>query len=193
MSILISIALGITLSAACGFRVFIPPLVLSLAANFGHVPLAPSLQWIGTEPALIALATAAIVESFSFCIPGLNNLLDAIAAPLALAAGTLVAAATLTDVDPVLRWTLAIVGGGGSTGIVHSMTTFTRLATNTMTIGLASPVMATMESISAVILSVLALTIPLLAFLLIVGLLWWSSKKVKRLLHRLKKRTSTTP
>ncbi len=192
MSILLSIALGITLSAACGFRVFIPPLALSLAANFGHVHLAPGLHWIGTYPALIAFSTAAIVETLTFCIPGLSHLLDIVAAPIALAAGTLLTAATLDDVNPVFRWTIAIVAGGGSTGVVQGMTSMTRLATGALTSSLASPVIATMESISAIILSILALIIPLLAFILVLIVLWWSLKRVKRFANSRKKRTSTT-
>ncbi len=183
MSIVISIALGITLSASCGFRVFIPPLTLSIAAIFGHLDLAPGLDWLGTYPALITLATAAIIEALAFCIPGLNNLLDVAAAPLALAAGTLVTAATLNDVDPFVRWTLAIVAGGGSTSVVQSMTSMTRLATNAVTGGLASPVVAIMEALSAIVLSIMALAIPLLTFLLVIGILWWSLKKVQRLIN----------
>jgi hypothetical protein len=180
MSIIISIALGITLSAACGFRVFIPPLALSVAANFGQIDLTPSLDWLGTYPALTTFATAAIVETLTFCIPGLSNLLDMVAAPLALAAGTLVTAATLDDVDPVVRWTLAVVAGGGSASVVQGMTSMTRLTTGALTAGLSSPVIAAMESLSSVILSILALVVPLLAFLLVVGILGWSLKKLKR-------------
>lgn len=192
MSVVFSIALGITLSASCGFRVFIPPLTLSIAAIFGHLDLAPGLDWLGTYPALITLATAAVVETLGFYIPGVNNLLDVIAAPLALSAGTLVTAATLDDVNPFIRWTLAIVAGGGTTSVIQGMTSMTRLATNAVTGGLASPFVATMEALSAIVLSILALVIPLLAFLLVVGILWWSFKKVQRLVKKRKKPTSET-
>jgi Domain of unknown function (DUF4126) len=190
MSIIISIALGITLSAACGFRVFIPPLVLSLAANFGHMHLAPGLHWIGTYPALITFSTAAIVETLTFCIPGLSHLLDMVAAPIALSAGTLLTAATLDDVNPVFRWTIAIVAGGGSTGIVQGMTSMTRLATGALTGSLASPVIAAMEALSAVILSILALVIPLMAFIIVFTILLWSLKKIRRLVNNRKKRAA---
>ena len=190
MGIIVSIGLGITLSAACGFRVFIPPLVLSIAAIFGHVNLASGLEWLGTYPALITLATAAIIETLTFHIPGLNNLLDMVATPISRSAGTLVTAATLDDVNPVLRWTLAIVAGGGSTGVVQGMTAMTRLATNAVTGGIASPAVATLEALSSIVLSILALVIPLLALLLVIGILWWSIRKAKRLINRQKRQTS---
>jgi hypothetical protein len=188
MNTILAIALGVSLSTACGFRIFIPPFVLSLAAIFGKVDLAPGLDWLGTYPALIAFATAAGLETLGFCVPGFNNLLDALAAPIALAMGTLVAAATLNgEIDPVIRWGVAAIAGGGSTTIVQGTAAITRLASNALTGGLASPVTAIIESLSAVVLSILALLVPLLALLIVGGILWWGFKKVTRWLNKQKK------
>jgi hypothetical protein len=99
LNLIISIALGLTLSAACGFRVFVPPLVLSLAAHFGQFQLPPRLHWLGSDLALIALVTAAIVETFSFAIPGFNHLLDAVATPVAMAMGILILTSSTTNPD----------------------------------------------------------------------------------------------
>jgi len=46
-------------------------------------------------------------------VPLLDNALDLIAAPAAVLAGTVTASAAV-DAPPALRWTLAIVAGGGS-------------------------------------------------------------------------------
>ena len=43
METLLSIFLGIGLSAACGFRVFIPLMIVSVASLSGHLILAPGL------------------------------------------------------------------------------------------------------------------------------------------------------
>ncbi len=53
LTIASSIALGIGLAAATGFRVFMPLLVASAAAYSGHLPLGASFAWLGTLPALI--------------------------------------------------------------------------------------------------------------------------------------------
>ena len=55
---LLSIGLGLGLAAACGFRVFVPLLAISLGALTGHIPLSPGFAWIGTVPAAIAFGTA---------------------------------------------------------------------------------------------------------------------------------------
>ena len=67
----LSIALGIGLAAATGFRVFLPTLIVSAGAYTGHVPLGDSFAWLGTPSALTMLSVAAIVEILAYCIPGL--------------------------------------------------------------------------------------------------------------------------
>ena len=68
----LSIALGIGLAAATGFRVFLPTLIVSAGAYTGHVPLGDSFAWLGTPSALTMLSVAAIVEILAYCIPGLE-------------------------------------------------------------------------------------------------------------------------
>jgi hypothetical protein len=52
LEIIFPVVLGISLAAACGFRVFIPMLGVSIAALSGHLPLSPELTWLGTWPAV---------------------------------------------------------------------------------------------------------------------------------------------
>ena len=82
-----AIGVGLGLAAACGFRVFVPLLVLSLAANWGYVPLAPGWTWIGTSPAIIAFGTATLLEAFGYFIPWVDHALDVAATPAAVLAG----------------------------------------------------------------------------------------------------------
>lgn len=50
--VLLAIAVGIGLSAACGFRVFVPLLLLNLASRVGYVQLAQALSgWAVTQRA----------------------------------------------------------------------------------------------------------------------------------------------
>ncbi len=107
-------ALGIGLAAASGFRVFVPLLVLGLAAHWGYVPVGESFAWVATTPALLMLAVAALFEIAAYYVPGLDNLLDAIAGPAAVIAGIAVSAAVMTDLPPMLKWTLAIIAVAGA-------------------------------------------------------------------------------
>jgi hypothetical protein len=174
-------AIGIGLAAACGFRVFVPPLVLSVAALSGHIHLAPGFEWIGTWPALTAFAVATALEIAGYYIPWLDNILDTAATPIAIAAGTVMAASCVTDVSPFLKWTLAVIAGGGAAGLVQILTVKTRALSSLFTGGLANWVVSTVEAISSTLLSVLVVLIPVLALtLLLVFLataLWWTAKK----------------
>ena len=91
----LSIALGVGLAAAVGFRVFLPMLVISIAAFYGHLHLSSGFAWLGTMPALTMLAVAALLEIVAYYVPGIDNLLDVLATPAALIAGTVVAAAVM--------------------------------------------------------------------------------------------------
>jgi Domain of unknown function (DUF4126) len=118
----LSIALGIGLAAATGFRVFLPMLIVSAGAYAGHVPLGDNFAWLGTPSALTMLSVAAVVEILVYCIPGLDNLLDTLATPAAFIAGTVVSAAVMTDVPPMVKWTAAVIAGGGIAGVTQGVT-----------------------------------------------------------------------
>ncbi len=152
--------MGIGLAAACGFRVFVPLLVVSIASFSGHLTLAPSFQWLGTYPALITFCAATVLEITAYYVPWLDNFLDSIATPAAVIAGTVVTASMVTGMSPLLKWTLAVIAGGGAAGLVQSATVLTRAASTTTTGGLANPVLATAELGFSVLTSLLTLVVP---------------------------------
>ena len=178
METLTSILLRIGLSAATGFRIFVPFLVVSIASLTGYLPLSPSFEWIGTYPALIAFSVATILEIAAYYIPWFDNLLDSIATPTAFVAGAILMVAVVSGLPPLVKWALAIIAGSGAAGIVQTGTIITRAASTTATGGLANPVVSTVEAGSSFGLSILALVIPVLAGLIAIILLFWFSKKL---------------
>ena len=164
-----SIFAGVGLAAACGFRVFVPLLVLSIAATLDVIPLAGDFEWIATTPALVALATATIMEIAAYYIPWLDHALDVVATPAAVLAGVVTTAAVVSELSPVLRWTLAIVGGGGVAGAVQGATVLLRLKSGVTTAGVANPLVSTGETASSTVTSVLAVVVPIIAFVLVVA------------------------
>lgn len=170
----LSVAVGLALAAACGLRVFVPLLALSLAARAELLPLAPGFEWIATDQAAVAFGSATVFEVAAYYLPWLDHLLDLAAAPAATLAGVVVAASVLTELPPFLRWTLAVVAGGGAAGVVQGATTVTRLKSTAFTAGFGNPVLATAELAGAVAASALAVVAPAatLAVLLLGGLLW---------------------
>jgi hypothetical protein len=184
LEIAVSVALGVGLAAATGFRVFLPMLVLSIAANTGHLALADSFAWIGTLPALILLGVAAVVEIIAYYIPGVDNLLDTLATPAALVAGTIVSAAVITDLPPTVKWATAVIAGGGIAGLIQSTSALLRAKSTVFTGGLGNPVIATTELSGSLIVSILAIAAPLIALLLVVLFLWLSLRFLLRLTRR---------
>jgi hypothetical protein len=173
METLLNICLGIGLSAACGFRVFVPLLVMSIASLSGHLQLAQGFAWIGTYPALITFAVATCLEIGGYYIPWLDHLLDTLATPAAIVAGTIVMASMVTGMSPLMKWSLAIIAGGGAAGLVQGSTVLLRGTSTATTGGFGNPIVATIELVGSVFMSILALVAPILVVgVLLVGLLF---------------------
>jgi hypothetical protein len=165
---LIGAFVGLALSAAVGFRVFVPLLLTGAAARLGYLELTTDMAWLGSDAALVALATATVVEVSAYYVPWLDNLLDAIATPTAIVAGAVAWVAVTPDLSPLLRWTLAVVAGGGVAGVIQAGTALLRLQSSGFTGGLANPVLATAELLGALALSVMGVLVPVLAAGLVV-------------------------
>lgn len=175
--IIFTVCLGVGLSAACGFRVFVPFLVVSLAGLHGYLHLTPSFQWIASYPALIVFSAATLFEILGYFIPWVDHALDTIAVPLATVAGVLISVSVFTDMNPLLKWTLAIIAGGGAAGFVQAGTVLLRTASTAATGGLANPLVALIELGGAVLLALAALFIPVaLAAALLFSFVFFAKK-----------------
>ncbi|MBL8863839.1 MAG: DUF4126 domain-containing protein [Planctomycetes bacterium] len=177
---ILGVLAGIGLAAACGFRVFVPMLVAGIAVRSGALTVSDGFLWLGSTPALIALAVATVLEIGGYYLPGLDHLLDTIATPAAVVAGTIVAASFVTDAEPWFRWTLAAVAGGGAAAAVQTATVVTRTASGALTFGLGNPVVSTAELAGSAIGSVLAIVAPVVAVALLVVFLVWLVRRARR-------------
>lgn len=181
----LSILAGIGLSAACGFRIFVPMLVMSIAVKAGHLEMVSAFQWVGSDTALIAFAVATCLEIAAYYIPWFDHLMDTIATPTAIVAGTIVTASMVGGMSPFLKWTLAVIAGGGAAGLVQGATVVTRAASGATTGGLGNPIVATLELVGSIFMSVLAVLVPVAAVVLfILGVIFLWRKVGTRLLRR---------
>jgi hypothetical protein len=176
----LSVALGIGLAAATGFRVFIPLLVAGLAARAGWVPLIDSFAWLQSTAALVALGTAAAVEILAFYIPGVDHLLDVIAGPLTVVAGVLVSASVMVELPPEVRWPIAVIAGGGIAGITKATTAVIRAKSAAVTGGLGNPVVSTVETAGAATVSIVAIIAPLLCLAGAIVVVVWAIRRLGR-------------
>ncbi len=181
IDIIFSVCLGVGLAAAVGFRVFLPLFVLSLAGYYGVVPLNENWIWAGSLTAVIILSVATVVEIFGYYIPWFDNLLDTIAIPLAALAGTAVVMATVSDLSPVVTWALAIIAGGGTAAAIKGGTSALRLTSTATTGGIGNPLVATAETGTSSIMSLLSVFIAPLAFGLVLIILFVVFRFYKKL------------
>jgi hypothetical protein len=194
MEMILSIAIGVSLAAACGFRVFVPLFIVSLCSyfNIGVEWLGEDFAWMGQLPALLSFGIASVLELAGYYIPVVDNFLDSAAIPLAAVAGTLVSMSTMIEMQPLLKWSIALVAGGGLAGVIKGVGAKTRLISTATTAGVGNPVVSTAETGAAIFVSVLAWFIPLLAFGLIIVLIYLLFRSFRKIARRKKKRAETT-
>lgn len=179
MELLLSGCLGLLLAAACGFRVFVPVFCLSLAAHAGHLTLSPDMAFLGSTPALVTLGVATVLEVAAYYLPLVDNLLDGVASPAAIIAGTVVSAATMGDASPLLQWSLALIAGGGAAGAVQLGTVKARAVSAAVTGGVGNPVVSTTENGGAIALAATAILFPALGLLVAAAFGMWLLRRMQ--------------
>ena len=186
MEMLLAACAGIALAAACGFRVFVPLLVMGIAAHSGKIDPAPGFDWVGSWPAMIMFGAATAAEIAAYYVPWIDNALDTITTPGSIVAGTVATAAMLPDIHPAIKWSAAIVAGGGAAGAVQLTTVLTRGLSSTTTGGVGNPAVSTGEAVGSIGLSILAVLLPLLAAALVIVLFVFVARRLSRWLRRRK-------
>jgi len=73
METILGLCIGIGLSAACGFRVFVPLLVMSLASIMGWFEPMQGFEWLSMPSVCIALAIATVCEITAYYIPWVDQ------------------------------------------------------------------------------------------------------------------------
>ena len=173
--VIIALSMGLGLAAASGFRVFLPPFLLSIAVRADAVDvnlMDTPFEYFDSNVAVILLGVATVAEFAGYYVPWVDNLLDSIASPAAVVAGSGMTALVLEgNTDPVIQWSLAIIAGGGVTAIVQGATVVTRGISTTLTAGFANPIVSTGENLASVILAIIAMVLPILAAVIVAVLI----------------------
>ncbi len=191
IALFLSFFIGIGLAASAGFRIFLPLLVMSISAHFHIIPLEENWLWVGSFTAIITLSIATIIEIGAYYIPWLDNLLDTIAVPLAGIAGTLLMATAMTDLSPLLKWSLAIIAGGGAASTISATSATTRMASSVATAGIGNPIVSTIETVIAFFLSIVSVIVPFFGFIMVLMVFYFVYKAYETFKVKLSKKTQT--
>ena len=185
MEAILSIMMGVALSATCGFRVFVPLLAVNIGTRAQDangqplIELAGGFDWLSSDIALMVFVVATLFEIGGYYIPWIDNLLDTIASPASIVAGTVITASFITGMDPWLQWLLGVIAGGGAAGAVQATTVVARAGSTVTTGGLGNPIVASVETSGAFLgsaLSIVAVKFAIVVFVLLLGggvWIWW--------------------
>ncbi|HIL72671.1 MAG TPA: DUF4126 domain-containing protein [Verrucomicrobia bacterium] len=191
MEAILSIMMGVALSATCGFRVFVPLLAVNIGTRAQDangqplIELAGGFDWLSSDIALMVFVAATLFEIGGYYIPWIDNLLDTIASPASIVAGTVITASFITGMDPWLQWLLGVIAGGGAAGAVQAATVVTRASSTVTTGGLGNPIVASVETSGAFLgsaLSIVAVEFAIVVFVLLLGggvWIWWRRRRHK--------------
>jgi len=180
LSVLLSVATGIALAAAAGFRAFVPLLAAGIAIHLGYVEPARGFDWLGEPIVLVTLAVAAVTEIAAYYVPGVDHALDLIGAPVAVAAGIVAAAGVMVGLPEWLRWLTAIGAGGAVATAGHALNAVGRAKTGAVSGGLGNPVYSTAELAGSLLLAALAFLLPFIAAIAVLALGAWALQRWRR-------------
>ena len=172
---LLSLSLGLGLAAACGFRVFIPPLMMGVGSRLDLYKLEGSFVWDDDTWAIAIFAVATLLEIGGYFIPWIDNLLDAVATPAAIIGGIFVTSASLEgELDPSAQWTLSVIAGGSVSGVIQLGTVATRAISTGTTGGLANPIISLLEAVASILCILISLFLVAIIPIVIIFLIWKS-------------------
>ena len=171
------------LSGSAGLNAYIPLLLVALAARFPMgdplVKLQPPYDLMGSWWAIGLLAVLLVVEIVADKIPAVDTVNDGIQTFVRPAAGAILFAGSanvITDIHPILALGAGLLVAGG----VHATKTAARPVVTVTTAGVGNPIVSTLEDIVALVVSVLALVLPIIAALLLFGFLVFLAVMLRR-------------
>lgn len=166
------------LSASAGLNAYIPLLVVALMARFTDwINLAEPWDALSSWWVIGVLSLLGVVEFFADKTPVVNHVNDAIQTFVRPSAGAILFAASaqvVTDIHPILAMIAGIIIAGGvhvaKSAAVRPVVTATTGGTGNIPVSVAEDVTATILSILAVVLPVI---IAALIILVTAFIIWW--------------------
>lgn len=166
LSILLTAA---ALSAAAGFRAFLPLAALALVQRSGAaLPMAEGFDWLASDAAFAILIVACVIEVVADKVPLVDNVLDAVGVFIRPMAGATAALATTSDMGTATSIAAAL-GAFVLSGGIAGAKAAERGASTATTGGLGNPVLSVKDDAVAGGVILAGLALPLLVPLVLLG------------------------
>jgi hypothetical protein len=193
--IAVQVMMGVSLAACAGLRAWLPMMAVGLMGRMGLIALNPTFSFLESTPALVVFGVATLLELLGDKVIAVDHALDVVGTFVRPLAGTLLVAAALSKTDPMVALVAGLVVGGGTALTVHSGKAAARTQSTSLALfhgGVGNAALSLIEDGLSVMGSVLAVLLPVLAFVLALGLLaaslvfiylfWRAGRKLWRLL-----------
>lgn len=167
LQLLLQVGLAIALASTCGLRAFLPIFLAAVAHHMGLLQLNEAFAWIASPATMVIFGVAVVLEVAADKIPALDHVLDSVGLVLRPAAGALVAAATLGELDPGVASASGLVLGTSSAGVVQLLKAKLRLASSATTAGILNPVVSLAEDGIALVTAITAILVPVITVLIV--------------------------
>ena len=185
MNVFLSILLGIGLSIACGFRSFLPMLIVSFCSKTGLLELNDGFLWLSNNSVFIALLIATIIEILAYYIPVLDNILDYFSLPISIIAGILLSLSSFKIQDPFLLWVFATINGAVVVCLVKSTLAVMRGLSSTLFVGLTNGLLSTVENVFAFLISGISILFSFVVIFVIVFLVYFIVNNFAKIKNKL--------
>jgi hypothetical protein len=181
---------GTGLAASAGLNAYIPLLTMGLLGRYTDaIDLPTGWSWLSNGWTLLILAVLLAIEVVADKVPLVdhaNDLVQTVVRPTAggLAFGAGSSSETVTVSDPGSffgshQW-VPVAAGVLIAFAVHGLKAASRPVVNATTAGIGAPVASTLEDIGSVLMSVLAILLPVLVLVGLILLVWFGVWVVRR-------------
>jgi uncharacterized membrane protein len=168
---MLNIITAFGLAGASGLNAYIPLLLVAVAAHYPLgdpiLKLAAPYNMLGEWWAIVIISILLIIEMLVDKIPAVDSLNDGIQTFIRPAAGAILFAANanlITDMHPAVALLAGLLVAGG----VHTVKTTARPVVTAATAGTGNWAVSIVEDVTAVIVTLLAIFVPILAAILFV-------------------------
>lgn len=189
---MLEVLTGSGLAASAGLNAYIPLLLMGLLARYTDlVDLPRAWQWLDNGWVVLILAVLLAVEVVADKVPVVDHVNDVVqtvvrptAGGLAFGAGSSSQTVTVSNPDTFFsshQWVPVLVGVLIALG-VHLLKAAARPVINATTAGFGAPVASTAEDATSAVMSVVAILLPVLVLVFLLGLvafLFWFVRRRK--------------